>query len=293
MTLLAVALIGGVVTGVVYALAALGLVIVYRATRVLNFAHGAMGMLSTYIFGRALHDASAPRVPIAVALLLSLIFAVCLGLAVERFVMRPLGDAPLINKMIATLALLTVLQFGAGALFGEANYFFPSIFPNGVIYIHVEYLPYASILDVVVTAGLVVLLTVFMRRTRLGTALRAVSNNPDAAGLMGISVVRINQVAWALGSVLAFVAGLMLTPDFGLNTFTLTLTVIVYSVGSAVFGGFVSLPRTLMGGILLGVATSLVRVFEPNIPGLDYLVGFGIVIGLLAMRRDLSLLEQW
>jgi branched-subunit amino acid ABC-type transport system permease component len=288
-TLLLVALIGGFVTGVVYALAALGLVIVYRATRILNFAHGAMGMVSTYIYGRALHDAAAPRMSTPLALLLTLVFAVCLGLAVERFVIRPLRDAPILTKVIATLALLTVLQFTAGALFGDANYFFQGIFPNGVVNIGIEYLPYSSILTVLVTAGLVVLITLFLRRTKLGVALRAVSNNPDAAGLMGIDVTRVNQVAWALGSVLATVAGLLLTPDFGLNTFTLTLTVIVYSVGAAVFGGFVSFPLTLGGGVLLGVATTLVRTYAPSsAPGLDYAVGFGIVIVVLALRRDLA-----
>ena len=289
MTLLAIALISGAVTGVVYALSALGLVIVYRATRILNFAHGAMGMVSTYIFGRALHDAAAPRVGIVPALLLTLIFAICLGLAVERLVMRPLDDAPILTKVIATLALLTVLQYLAGAVFGDNTYFFASIFPEGVVDIHVEFLPYASILNVAVTAALVVLLTLFLRRTKLGTALRAVSNNPDAAGLAGINVVRVNQVAWAMGSVLAAVAGLLLAPDTNLNTFTLSLTVIIYGVGAAVFGGLVSIPMTLLGGVLLGIATSMASTYGPaSAPGLPIVVGFGLVILVLSARRDIA-----
>ena len=292
MTLLAVALIGGLVTGCIYALAALGLVIVYRATRILNFAHGAIGMFSTYVFGRTLYDSSAPRMPIVVALILTLAFAAVLGLAVERVVVRPLRDAPVLTKVISTLALLTVLQFMAGYIWGDTTYVFHGIFPDGAVNIGVEFLPYSQILTVIVTVALVVLITAFLRYTRMGTALRAVSNNPDAASLMGISVTRINQIAWALGSVLACIAGLLLTPDFGLNTFQLTLTVIVYSVGAAVLGGFVSLPLALAGGILVGEAIALVRTyFQSDISGIDYLVAFGIIVVALMLRQDLSVSE--
>src|SRR5437660_6942329 len=127
MTLFTVAIISGVVTGCIYALAALGLVIVYRATRILNFAHGAMGMFSTYVFGRTLYDPAAPRMPIAVALMLTLVFAAALGVAVERVIMRPLRDAPILTKVIATLALLTVLQYLAGAVWGDTLYLFRPI----------------------------------------------------------------------------------------------------------------------------------------------------------------------
>ena len=287
--LLLVALIGGAVTGVVYALAALGLVVVYRATRVLNFAHGAMGMLSAYVFGRWLHEAAAPRLSTPVALVLTILFAIALGLVVERIVIRPLKDAPALTKVIATLAFLTVLQYLAGAIFGDATYFFASIFPDGAINIGIEYLPYSAIFNVVVTASIVILLTMFLRFTTMGTALRAVSNDPDAAGLAGINVTRVNQVAWVLGSVLAAMAGLLLIPDTNLNTFTLTLTVILYGIGAAVFGGLVSLPLTLLGGIILGVATVVTKTYAPaSLPGLDYVVGFLIVIAVLSVRRDIT-----
>jgi branched-chain amino acid transport system permease protein len=119
--------------------------------------------------------------------------------------------------------------------------------------------------------------------------LRAVSNDPDAAGLAGIDVTRVNQIAWALGSVLAAIAGLLLIPDTNLNTFTLTLTVILYGVGAAVFGGLVSLPLTLVGGIILGVATVLAKTYAPsNVPGIDIVVGFLIVIAVLSVRRDIT-----
>ena len=128
-----------------------------------------------------------------------------------------------------------------------------------------------------------------MVRTKLGTALRAVSNNPDAAGLAGINVVRVNQVAWAMGSVLAAIAGLLLAPDTNLNTFTLSLTVIIYGVGAAVFGGLVSIPMTLLGGVLLGIATSIASTYGPaSAPGLPIVVGFGLVILVLSARRDIA-----
>lgn len=292
MSLFAVALISGVVSGSIYALAALGLVIVYRATRVLNFAHGAMGMFATYVFGRTLYDPAAPRLPVAAAVLVTLAFAAFLGLVVERVVMRPLRSSATLTQVIATLALLTVLQYLAGAIWGDTHYFLPSIFPSGAFDIGVEFLPYSQVLTVAVTVALVVGITVFLRRTRLGTALRAVSNDPDAAGLMGISVHRIDQIAWALGSVLACIAGLLLTPDFGLSTFGLTLIVVVYSLGAAVLGGFTSLPLALVGGIVVGIALSLVRTYlQTGISGIDYLVAFGIVIGALMLRRDVRVAE--
>jgi len=291
MTLFLVALLGGVTIGVVYALAALGLVVVYRATRVLNFAHGAMGMMSAYIFGRWLHQTQSPLLPTPVALLITLLFAVALGLAVERLVFRPLRDSPILTKVIATLAFLTVLQYLAGAVFGDATYFFRSIFPEGTINIGVEYLPYSALFNIGITALIVVLLTLFLRYTRIGTALRAVSNDPDAAGLSGVDVVRVNQVAWVLGSVLAAIAALLLTPDTNLNTFSLTLTVILYGVGAAVFGGLVSLPLTFAGGIVLGIVTVEAKTFAPSsMPGFDYVVGFVlIIVVLLFLRRDLAI----
>ena len=112
--------------------------------------------------------------------------------------------------LVQLLALLTVLQYLAGAIWGDTLYLFRPIFPDGALNIGVEFLPYSQILTVVVVVGLVVAITLFLRFARLGTALRAVSNNADAAGLMGISVNRINQTAWALGSVLACIAGLRL-----------------------------------------------------------------------------------
>jgi branched-subunit amino acid ABC-type transport system permease component len=298
------AVIGGALTGVVYALAALGLVVVYRATRILNFAHGAMGMLSAYIFGRWLYQpdsflvhafgADHPLRSKVAALLLTLVFAIGLGLVVERAVIRPLKDTSILTKVIATLAFLTVLQYLAGAIFGDATYFFASIFTNGsqqlgVLDVGITSVPYSALYNVVVTAAIVVGLTLFLRFTKLGTALRAVSNDPDAAGLAGINVTRVNQVAWVLGSVLAAVAGLLLIPDTNLNTFTLTLTVILYGVGAAVFGGLVSLPLTLLGGIFLGIATAIARAYAPSdLPGLDYVVGFLIVILVLSVRRDIT-----
>jgi branched-chain amino acid transport system permease protein len=289
MTIFLVAVIGGVVTGFVYALAALGLVIVYRATRVLNFAHGAMGMLSAYVFGRWLHNTASPLMPTWLALLATLVFAIALGLAVERLVIRPLKDASILTKVIATLAFLTVLQYVAGAVWGDATYFFASIFPAGVFDIGVEFMPYSQVLNVVVTVVIVVLLTLFLRFTKTGTSLRAVSNDPDAAGLVGINVTRVNQIAWVLGSVLAGIAGLLLIPDTNLNTFTLTLTVVLFGVGAAVFGGLESLPLTVLGGIILGVATAITKTYAPaELPGLDYVVGFLIIIVVLSVRRDIT-----
>jgi branched-chain amino acid transport system permease protein len=286
---LTVALIGGVVIGEVYALAALGLVLVYRATRVLNFAHGAMGMMSAYVFGRWLHQTQSPWLPTWLALILTLIFAIVLGLAVERLVFRPLKDSPILTKVIATLALLTVLQYLAGAVFGDATYFFRSIFPEGTINIGIEYLPYSALFNIGITALIVVLLTLFLRYTRTGTALRAVSNDPDAAGLTGIDVVRVNQIAWALGSALAAIAALLLIPETSLNTFSLTLTVILYGVGAAVFGGLVSIPLTLVGGVVLGIVTVVAKTFAPSsVPGLDYAVGFVLIILVLSARRDIA-----
>jgi branched-chain amino acid transport system permease protein len=258
---------------------------------VLNFAHGAMGMVSTYFFGRTLYNPLAPRMPIQLALLLTLLFAVALGLAVERLVIRPLRDAPILTKVIATLALLSVLQYLAGAIWGDTQYLFKPIVPDFQVNIGVEQLASRDILDVGAVVFLVVLISLFLRYTKLGTALRATSNDPDAAGLMGISTTRINQTAWALGSLLACIAGLLLAPDSGLTTFSLTLTVIVFSVGAAVLGGFYSLPLALAGGLLVGVATTLATSYFNGVSGLDYAVGFGIVVFMLMMRRDVALAE--
>jgi branched-subunit amino acid ABC-type transport system permease component len=302
----------GLSVGAVYALFGLGITLIYKATRVPNFAHAAIGTVGAYVFFK-LWDLSRlqepwinlrvpftslgwkpdpPALPFVVALVIALVVVALLGLLIERVVMRPLATAPTLNLIIATVALFGLLVGLAGDLFGQRFEAVPSIFPEGVKTIGDVNISNDAIGIFVVTAILAVSLAVFFKRAALGVAIRATADSREVARLLGISADRVAGFSWAVGSMLAAIAGILVAPNAGLTSFGLS-NLIVFGFTASLIGGFTSLVLTLVGGLGIGVVTNLASAAPwPEGAMADLLGGQGapalitllVVIGLLMAR---------
>lgn len=283
-TTLALAL-GGIPLGVMYALTALGIVLVYKTSRVFNFATGAIGLACAYL-ASSLAAAGAP-VPVWITAAVSL--GVLLGIGIELSV-RPVRSP--LTKTIVTLGWLLAIQGTVGRIYGtQSGTDQPAVLqqPDRLL----EVGPYilsrdqAAITAIAVTV--VVALALFFRFTALGTATRAVSEAPDAARLLGIPVDRVNLVAWGLGGGVSGLAGVLVTPLLAALDTTTLIIFTVQALAVALVGRLTSLPLTLAGGIGLGVLQPVVKQFFgstfPSISGVDELTAFVVALGALLLLR--------
>ena len=260
MELLLATLVLGIVQGAVNALLGAGIVAVYRGTGVINFAHGAMAMVSTYVFV-TLADHHAPSfLGIPSAFVLAVLVGIALGVAVDVVVMRPLARQSQLVRIIATLGVLYMLQSLAIIAWGGATRSVPQLFPLGGHAVGPVDLSNNEIGILLVAVLLAVLLTLFYHRTRFGTAIRAVANSRDAAALSGIRVKWVTAASWALGGATGAVAGMLVAPSLGLNSYILTLLVI-QAFAAALTGRLESLALALAGGVGLGVVTAVASTY--------------------------------
>ena len=313
MELLLSTLVAGFVAGTINALLGAGLVAVYRGTRIINFAHGAMAMFATYVFVTLFDHRGASFLglhllePIGtfpvVAIIVGVLFGIVLGVLVDVIVMRPLARHSYLVRIIATLGVLYVLQSLALVLFSASSRGVRPIFPNGSpIQIGGVSVSWSQI-GIIITAFAIALgLTAFYRFTRFGTAIRAVSNSRDAATLVGIRVDWVTAASWAIGGATGALAGILLAPSLALDSYTLTLLVI-QGFAAALTGRLENLNGALAGGIGLGITSALVVTYTNqytvnhpqgwiNLSHLDYMVSFLWILGLLLVWRKPATTQQ-
>jgi branched-chain amino acid transport system permease protein len=258
--LLLATLVLGVVQGAVNALLGMGVVAVYRGTGVINFAHGAMAMVSTYVFATLLDHHAPSFLGIPLAAVVAVLVGIALGVVVDVIVMRPLARQSALVRIIATLGVLYVLQSLAIIAWGGATRAVPQLFPAGGHAVGPVDVSDNEIGIVVVAVLIAVAVTLFYHRTRFGTAIRAVSNSREAATLSGIRVKWVTAASWALGGATGAVAGMLVAPSLGLNSYILTLLVI-QAFAAALTGRLESMALALAGGVGLGVLTSVVGTY--------------------------------
>ncbi|MGX4694821.1 ABC transporter permease [Streptomyces sp. JNUCC 63] len=246
----------GLGLGGAYALLALGLVTIYRGTGVLNFSHGAVAMISAYVFYALRDDLGWPVVPSA---LMTIAFAVVLGLAFYLLVMRQLRNSPVLARIITTLALLLLLQGLATLLFDVQTRTPVPVVASTPVDVFGVSLPMDRIILAAVAVVLAVVLSFVSRRTRVGLAVRAISDSEKGASLSGLSPVLIGALTWAVGFVLAAVAGVMLSPIAGLDSKALTLLVVPV-FGAALIARFTSFGVAVIAGLGLGMAESALQL---------------------------------
>jgi sulfate-transporting ATPase len=283
MTILLQFVILGLSTGSLYVLGGLGLVLVKRSSGVINFAHSAIGMVATYCFWELRENRNYPFAP---SFLISLVFAAVLSALIYIVIMRPLRNRSLLTQLVATLAVMATLQAAAALRYPEQSYTVHPILPSR----SVTFDGISIGLDrIVVFVGVLVLVAVLggvYRFTSFGRVTTAVADNGEAAAGLGISPDLVSMVNWTIGGGLAAVAGIFLAPILGLDINTATL-LIVPMLAAAVAGDFNSFPLTLAGGLVIGVAQSLIVQYTST-PGLVNVVPVALaVVVLLAKGRSM------
>ena len=269
--------VSGLATGSIYALMAIALVIIYNATRTLNFAQGEMLMISTFV-GWAAWEALA--LPLVVVLLVAVAAAALLAWAIEWAVIRRAISATHFDVLIITLGLSLVLRAAAGLVWTHDQFPFPSFFDNRPLVLGPVRLAPESLGIIGGSLGLMLALGALFRWTRLGRAMRAVAQNQRAARLMGISVERVYSASWVLAGVVGAIAGVLIAPVVFLSS-SMGL-VVINGFTAAVLGGFGSMPGAVVGGMLLGVLENLAPLWLPA--GIKHSVPFLLMIAILMIR---------
>jgi sulfate-transporting ATPase len=269
----------GIGAGAVYALAAQGMVLVYRGSGVLNFAHGAIGMVGAFCF--YLWRADGMSTP--VAFVLALLLGAAIGAATHLLVMRPLRRAPALSRLIATLGLLTFLLGLGLERWGDRPRIVAKVLPTTPV----EVLPDAIVgKDRLLLFGIAVCLTVVLfavyRWTRFGLATTAVAESRRATATLGISPDVIATVNWAVGTTLAVAAAILIVNVTGLQVQNLTLLV-VPGVAAALVGGFRSFGLTLAGGLAIGILESEVAFLQTKVSDPTALAGWGRAVPFLVI----------
>jgi branched-chain amino acid transport system permease protein len=269
--------VSGLATGSIYALMALALVIIYNATRTLNFAQGEMLMVSTFVAWTAQR---ALGWPLPATLLVAVVAAAVMAWAIERVLIRRAVAATHWDVLIITVGLSLILRSLAGLAWTHDEFPFPSFFGSRPVTIGPVRLAPASLGIIGASLSLMALLYALFTWTRLGRAMRAVAQNQRAARLMGISVERVYATSWILAAVVGAVAGVLVAPVVFLSS-KMGL-IVINGFTAAVLGGFGSMPGAVAGGMLLGVIENLAPLYLPS--GIRYSVPFLVLIAILVVR---------
>lgn len=281
--------ISGIVQGSVYGLLGLGIVLLYKSSRIFNFAQAEFGGVAAFVW--VFFDTGKgflPDLPTPAAVFVGVLAAVLVALLTERIVVRPLFNAPKITVVVATAGVLLLLIALEGFSYGATAGTFPPVFKgdaytggNGIR------ITEQGVAIMVTLAVLSIAAALFFSRTRIGTAIIAVSQEPTATRLVGISVERISSLTWALAGFLAGVAGILLAGTIGLAApGSLTGLALVPAFTAAVFGGVTSLPGALVGGIVIGIieAEAQTNVPKESLPGAGKVALFAALLVVLLIK---------
>jgi branched-chain amino acid transport system permease protein len=277
--------LSGIVFGMVYAAIALSLVLIWRGTRLLNYAQGGMAMFTTYVAIEVIYRTHSYWAGFVVALAAGLV----LGAACELTVVRPTAGKPPLNAVIVTIGLLVLLEGLAGIFFGGQYRSFPPAF--SITGLRVDGTPLGvSRFDVFVALAVLAATLVFavtFRYTSAGLRMRAAAFNATIARLSGIRVARVLTVGWALAGLLGALAGVLVSPSTFLYPNSMD-TIFVYGFTAAVLGGLDSPVGAVVGGLILGLALSYAGGYVGGSVGADLtsLVALAILVAVLMMRPD-------
>ena len=249
--------VSGLATGGIYASLAVAVVVIYRTTRVINFAQGEMGMFATFI-ALWLIDAGWPY---WAAFFATLGMAFVGGVLVERVVIRPVERAPVVTVVIVTIGLLIALNGAASWIWSGETRAFPSAFSTRAFHVGGVAFSIQDIGTIGVSLGIVVVLWVFFQYTKAGLGLRAAALNRDASRLVGVRVSLMLALGWGLAALLGAVAGMMAAPPLGSFDQNLMAPILIYAFAAAILGGIDSPLGAVVGGLLLGVIVNLVGTY--------------------------------
>lgn len=272
-------IVGGLAIGACYALIALAMVIIYKTSEVLNFAQGEMAMLSTFVAYSLLAEQG---VPFLWAVVITLGFALVLGATLEFVFLRPAKEPTVLGLIVVTLGFEMILYGFAGWKWGPDQRALPFPISNVEVY-HLGGVAVSkiSVWIFLIAIGIMGLLFLFFRYTKLGVAMKATQQNPLAARIMGIRTKRILSFTWALSSVIGTVAGILIASTYPLDV-NMMMDPMMKAFAGAVMGGMTSLPGAVLGSELLGVIENIFGGYV----SLEFksVVAFAIIVLVLCVR---------
>jgi ABC-type branched-subunit amino acid transport system ATPase component/branched-subunit amino acid ABC-type transport system permease component len=271
----------GIGIGAIYGLTAQGLVLIFLSSRVLNFSQGAIALVAAYTYvetGRA-------GAPLVAAALTALVAAAATGALIEVLIMRPLRNASTITRLVATIAVLTVIQSGAALYYGDATQFVDGVLPTAPLHLG-DTLVIGADRAIVLAIGIVITvgLTLYVRRTRLGLATLGTAENPTAIEVLGWSARRVSLVNWVIGALLAGLAGILIAPMNGISV-TGMGQIVYCALAAALIGGFRSFGWAMAGGLVLGIAQSEAVRIRGEV-GWSTAIPFIVIVITILVRGD-------
>ncbi len=266
-------IMAGLATGSIYGLVALGIVLIYRSTDVLNFAQGEMALLVTFVGWSLVLALGAGGADYWLIFFILLALAGALGAFVERTLIRPVEGAPVLNAVIVTLGLFVVFRGLVAFIWAQGE--LPKGFPATPLGSHLKPMSdwfnhdlwgFARITQhqfwvIIIAAAVMVALYLLFNHTKLGLAMRATAQNPLAARLMGINVGRMLMLGWALATMVGAVGGILVAPVLSLDL-VMMLRVILFAFAAAVLGGLDSPPGAIVGGVIIGIVQNLASTYS-------------------------------
>lgn len=272
-------LINGLSTGSVYALIALGYTMVYGIAKMINFAHGDIIMVGAYALYVCVILLKLPVVP---AMIVTVVVCAILGITVEKVAYKPLRKAPPLAVLITAIGVSYLLQNVALLIFKATPIPFKSVIRVPSITVGGLTISGVTIVTLIVTMVSMVILTLFINKTKAGSAMRAVSEDKGAAELMGINVNQVISQTFAIGSALAAVAGILYICQYQSLRPTLGALPGIKAFVAAVLGGIGNVPGAMLGGIVLGVIESLGKAYIST--ELSDAIVFGVLVIVLLVR---------
>lgn len=272
-------IVGGLAIGACYALIALAMVIIYKTSEVLNFAQGEMAMLSTFV---AFNLLTEQGVPFGWAVVVTLAFAMALGMAVEFLFLRPAKDPTVLGLIVITLGFEMILYGLAGWKWGPDQRALPFPVSNIEVY-QMGGVAFSkiSLWIFFIALGIMGMLFLFFRYTKLGVAMKATQQNQMAARIMGIRTKRILSFTWALSSLIGTVAGILIASTYPLDV-NMMMDPMMKAFAGAVMGGMSSLPGAVLGAEMVGIIENLFGGYV----SLEFksVVAFAIIVLVLCVR---------
>ena len=268
--------LSGLATGSIYASMALALVMIYQATHHLNFAQGEMAMASTYL-AWSLIDAGLPY---WAAFVLTIALSFAAGVALERIVLRPLTNAPVLSLVIVFIGLLVIFNSVAGWIFTYTIKTFPSPFPTQPLFGGL--LSGHELGAMSVTLIMLLLLYLFFRYTRLGLAMRAAAQNPVSSRLAGVRVGWMLALGWGMAAAIGAVAGMMIAPVVFLDP-NMMAGVLLYAFAGALVGGIDNPMGAVVGGFIVGVLENLAGAYLIGTE-LKLTLALVVIVGVLVVK---------
>lgn len=272
-------IVNGVFVGLVYGLLAAGLVVVYRGSRIINFAYGETGMLGAFVFAELW---VGHRLPLLIAVLAGVALSAALGAATEVVLVRPLRGQPPLNAMVGTLAVAALLLTFATRRWGVYPRFLPALVGGRGLGIGGITVQPSQFVILAVTATALAGLGALYRYTSFGLRLRATAIDPMAAGLVGVDTNRTSVATWALAGGLAGLSGILIAPSVAFSVFFMT-SLLLRSIAAALVGGLTSVWGAVGAGVLLGVVEAVIGYAAP-VNGLVEVALAAFVIALLLLR---------